>query len=199
MSRRRRTTTTTRHLHLPPPLLLLLLLTFLTLPPLASPTPLQILDNSTLYAYAGCFNETTTLPGTTRQRALAGGAQQTLPGAMTVPLCLGFCADGGGGGGGADAGGHRFAYAGLEYSRECWCADALSALSARLDDGECDDPCDGDPATACGGALRLSLYNLTDEARSGGGGGRRGWRRRGGGLWESLGPVLGIGLALWVL
>ncbi|KAI5920068.1 hypothetical protein F4810DRAFT_455148 [Camillea tinctor] len=168
----------------------LLLSFFLLLALLPSPTPaLSILNNSTLYTYAGCYNETTELPGTSQLRALSGGIQETLPDAMTVPLCLDFC---------AHNTSRRYAYAGLEYARECWCADALSSLSVRLDDADCGYPCDGDNETACGGALRLSVYNLTEEARSSGvavmrrGGGGIVW---GVGLWGvsvGIGAVVGL-------
>ncbi|KAI1083280.1 hypothetical protein F5B20DRAFT_577664 [Whalleya microplaca] len=154
-----------------------------SLPP--SPT-LQNLPtaSSSPYIYAGCYNETTTLPNTNGARALSGGISTADPGTQTVQTCLAFCA-------------HNtsttYAYAGLEYSRECYCARELSSLSVRLPDAECSTPCDGDAGTACGGALRLSVYNLTD---SGGGGQKNGAAGRlCGGLGGWLGVVMGLG---WV-
>ncbi|KAI0409608.1 WSC domain-containing protein [Xylaria palmicola] len=172
----------------PPPLTLLSLI--LTLTPLApctqarslpngtsptsaapSATPsrpaLRIVDGSgTAYAYVGCWNESAGLPGTTGLRAL-DGASEVLPGAMTVGECLGFCARG------------AYRLAGLEYARECWCGDELNIFSVPLADAACDNPCDGANATACGGSLKLSLYNSTappvDESRAAQRWGERAW------------------------
>lgn len=118
---------------------------------------LSIYNASTAYHYVGCYNETTELPGTAQRRALDGGIMESLPGNMTVPMCLDFC---------ARNATTEYRFAGLEYSRECWCAPRLSALSVRLDDGACDTQCDGDEAVACGGSLKLSLYNLTDGVKN---------------------------------
>ena len=137
-------------------LLLVLMTVLLLLIPAQAASGLAISNESTIYAYYGCWTETTELANTTRRRALDGGggadAQLQLPETMTVLLCLDHCA--------RNATTTPFAYAGLEYSRECWCADDLSPLSTRLPDTECDTPCDGDTATACGGALKLSVYEL---------------------------------------
>ncbi|RBQ82763.1 hypothetical protein VDGD_21018 [Verticillium dahliae] len=68
---------------------------------------------------------------------------------MTVPLCLDFCRRG------TRA---AYAYAGLQYARECWCAQRLSGLSEAMPEADCDLPCDGDDGMVCGGDMRLSLY-----------------------------------------
>lgn len=65
-------------------------------------------------------------------------------------------------------------YAGLEYSRECWCAPYLNTLSEPLDASACDYACEGNTTERCGGSLALSLYNLTDAAAESGAVGRRG-------------------------
>ena len=140
-----------RHHHL---LAVAMMLTLL-LEPAAAEASLSVFNSSSNYIYHGCWTETTELANTTQQRALDGGepdAQLQLPETMTVPLCLDHCA--------RNAASTSFAYAGLEYSRECWCADNLNPLSIRVPDAECDTPCDGDATTACGGALRLSVYEL---------------------------------------
>ncbi|KAH8167660.1 hypothetical protein CIB48_g597 [Xylaria polymorpha] len=168
-----------------------------TSPSTPSATPsrpaLQIDDSSeSIYTYAGCWNESAGLPGTTGLRAL-DGANEVLEGEMTVEICLAFCARG-------DATqDHRAAYrlAGLEYSRECWCGDKLNPLTVRLDDAACDLPCDGANTTACGGALKLSLYNATaavlaDEEKSAAEGR---WERAWGGVLMST-MVLVLGFAL---
>ncbi|KAI0446810.1 WSC domain-containing protein [Xylaria telfairii] len=168
-----------------------------TSPSTPSATPskpaLQIGDSSgSIYTYAGCWNESAGLPGTTGLRAL-DGPNEVLDGEMTVEICLAFCARG------DVTQNHRAAYrlAGLEYSRECWCGDELNPLTVHLDDAACDLPCDGANTTACGGALKLSLYNATtttlpDGKRSAAEGR---WERAWGGVFVST-MVLVLGFAL---
>ncbi|WQF77916.1 Putative carbohydrate-binding WSC [Colletotrichum destructivum] len=127
-----------------------LLLLFTLLAPLAA-AQLQIYTGSDKYLYQGCFNETNDIANTAHERALSGGASRVLQGNMTVPLCLSFCSSG------ADK---EYTYAGLEYSRECWCAQRISGLSVKFDDSECNLPCDGNQGMVCGGALKLSVYKL---------------------------------------
>ncbi|CAK7270880.1 Mitochondrial intermediate peptidase [Sporothrix epigloea] len=110
------------------------------------------------YGYIGCFLDidglNDTVPGT---RSLQGDTtDEVLPGDMTVAKCLAFC-----GGGGS---GTAYTYAGLEYARECWCGQELSALAAQEVETQCNLPCDGDSNTLCGGDLRLTLYRLTSPA-----------------------------------
>ncbi|OHE98928.1 WSC domain-containing protein [Colletotrichum orchidophilum] len=134
--------------------LLLLLLAFLA--PLAA-AQLSIYTASDKYKYQGCYNETNDLPNTAHVRALSGGASRVMEGNMTVPLCLSFCSTG------ADK---QYTYAGVEYSRECWCAQSISGLSVKLNDSQCNLPCDGNQGMVCGGALKLSVYMLSAGVRS---------------------------------
>ncbi|RYP81685.1 hypothetical protein DL769_001917 [Monosporascus sp. CRB-8-3] len=135
-------------------------LLFLTLLPMAfaqsagASSSVTIFNSSDTYRYHGCWGETTELDNTTRLRALGGGVLVQLPETMTVPLCLDYC---------AKNTSTRYQYAGLEYSRECWCANELNSLSPRLPDGQCNTTCDGDAAMACGGALKLSVYQLVAD------------------------------------
>ncbi|KAI1127695.1 WSC domain-containing protein [Nemania abortiva] len=116
---------------------------------------LKIGDSSgTFYSYAGCWNESAGLPGTTGLRSLSG-INEALPGAMTVAKCLQFCAYG-------DKEHGAYLLAGLEYARECWCGDEINAFSVPLPDSACDFGCDGANNTACGGSLKLSVYNATN-------------------------------------
>jgi hypothetical protein len=41
------------------------------------------------------------------------------------------------------------------------CNIGLSGLSVQLADSECNTACDGNQTEACGGALKLSVYNIT--------------------------------------
>ncbi|KAM4059693.1 WSC domain-containing protein [Hirsutella rhossiliensis] len=129
---------------------LLLSLTLLVLAAAAQTQHVRIYNESTKYTYHGCFNETTDIDGSDRSRALADGINQVKRGEMTVPLCLGFCANGR----------TQYRYAGLEWSRECWCSQTLSGISTKLDDARCDFPCEGDQDTSCGGSLKLTVYRL---------------------------------------
>ncbi|KAI1845269.1 hypothetical protein JX266_008579 [Neoarthrinium moseri] len=139
---------------------LLLTLFIVSLVSAQAPAALRIYDASTTYRYAGCWNETTGIAGSSGARALAGGISQDFPlnGPMTVETCLDLCAHGQGA---------PYRLAGVEYSRQCWCANRLSSLSARLPDAACDLPCDGDRTLACGGSLKLGLYNLTESGKNG--------------------------------
>ncbi|KAI1390240.1 uncharacterized protein F4822DRAFT_230075 [Hypoxylon trugodes] len=120
---------------------------------------LRIIDDNPVYKYVGCWSETT--PVTPEVHALEG-PYLTVPGLMKVSACLGFCSmshnkhDPTG-----EKKGYR--YAGLEFSRECWCGDTLSEHSFHLVDSACDTPCDGANTTACGGHLALTLYNITEK------------------------------------
>ncbi|KAK4237519.1 WSC domain-containing protein [Achaetomium macrosporum] len=108
------------------------------------------------YVYHGCYNETTGLSGTTGARALSGGANLVAPGNMTVEMCWQFCRTGAGDSEGGTTG--RFRFAGLEYARECWCAQEISTLSSKFPDSACDLPCEGNNTQACGGNLKLTVY-----------------------------------------
>lgn len=117
----------------------------------AKPT---IQDISSKYKYQGCYNETTGIPGTSGARALDGGINEVLGGNMTVQICLAYC----------NNGGMTYKYAGLEFSRECWCAQHLSSLATKLPDSDCDLACDGDTASVCGGSLKLTVYAISSGA-----------------------------------
>jgi hypothetical protein len=114
-----------------------------------------IYTGSDKYIYQGCYNETVDIPNTAKDRALPGGMNTVMAGNMTVPLCLAFCNQNG------------FRYAGVEYSRECWCAVHLSSLSVKLPDSECNLACDGQPAMICGGPWKLSVYKADNVGTNG--------------------------------
>ncbi|KXH64998.1 WSC domain-containing protein [Colletotrichum salicis] len=155
-----------------------LLLLLAVLAPLAT-AQLSIYTASDKYKYQGCFNETNDLPNTAHDRALSGGASKVMEGNMTVPLCLSFCNSG------ADK---QYTYAGVEYSRECWCAQRISGLAVKLDDSQCNLPCDGNQGMVCGGALKLSVYMVSAGLRS--------WSSPAAASWAAI--VVG-GLATYVL
>ncbi|KUJ22455.1 WSC-domain-containing protein, partial [Mollisia scopiformis] len=111
----------------------------------ATATSASIYPAPTGWGYYGCYNETTLANGTEGQRALNGGVMEALD-QMTVPMCLAYCQS------------NAYAFAGLEYTRECYCASYLSALSSKLPDTSCDLPCEGNSTQICGGSLALSVY-----------------------------------------
>ncbi|KAI1103317.1 hypothetical protein F4804DRAFT_333408 [Jackrogersella minutella] len=131
------------------------------------PEGLRIVDDDAVYKYVGCWSETTAIPP--NSRAL-DGPYMTVPGLMQVKPCLEYC-------GFATNRFHPerkgYQYAGLEFSRECWCGDNLSIHSYHLMDYACDTACDGDNTTVCGGHLALTLYNAT-HPKHGDGDGRPG-------------------------
>ncbi|KAK8063284.1 WSC-domain-containing protein [Apiospora saccharicola] len=96
----------------------------------------------TQWAYVSCFME-----------PLYGRALTTLVKAddkMTVPMCTAACK------------GTGFAFAGLEYGRECWCgANKSNDLEDASDPQcamQCDMPCGGDANTICGGRGAIGIY-----------------------------------------
>jgi len=78
-------------------------------------------------------------------RALNGGVTESLE-LMTVDTCLAYCAGG------------NYAFAGLEYTKECYCSQLLSALSAKLPESSCNLACAGNSSQVCGGSLALTVY-----------------------------------------
>lgn len=139
------------------------------------------------YTYAGCWNETTGVEGTTGARALSGGKMvqlsQDTPSirhtilihtqesndTATVTSCLEYC------------GASNYQYAGLEYAQEyvqwrktgqkailttrrCWCSNYFSALSTQLPESNCSLACKGNDTELCGGYLTITLYNLTSKS-----------------------------------
>jgi len=52
-------------------------------------------------------------------------------------------------------------------NRECYCAEYLSSLSAKLPDIECNLACLGNGSEWCGGSLKLSVYKAVAGAKGG--------------------------------
>ncbi|UNI21066.1 hypothetical protein JDV02_007088 [Purpureocillium takamizusanense] len=138
----------------PRPVLLTAVLAMMSLFTVAAAGQLAIYNGSQKYTYHGCYNETTEIPGSDHTRALGSGINEVRGGVMTVPLCLSFCS----------TGDTEYRYAGLEWARECWCAQSIAGISAKLDDKQCNFPCEGDNTTACGASLKLSVYRLASSA-----------------------------------
>lgn len=98
------------------------------------------------WTYAGCGTDSVS------HRALDDAA--TASDNMTVEMCVDFCATG------------NFAYAGLEYARECFCANSLEQGYVIGQGGaRCDMECKGEEGTWCGGSNALSIYKKTQGVR----------------------------------
>ncbi|KAG0650680.1 Peptide O-xylosyltransferase [Hyphodiscus hymeniophilus] len=136
-----------------------------------------IFPGDSTYTYYGCYNETTLLNGTAMTRALTGGGDESSNN-MTVETCLQFCKAGGDG-----------VFAGLEYTRECYCAPLLSAVSAKLPDSSCNLACAGNSSQICGGSLVISVYQKQSEKKGAAVVGRD----------ASVGSALALGVAVAVL
>lgn len=107
---------------------------------------LVIFNGTSKFIYGGCFAETQGLNGSHSGRTLKD-TSEIQPENMTVPLCLDFC--------------DKYKFAGLQWSRECWCANEINTRSTKQNDSDCNMACPGDNNVACGGNLKLSVYNST--------------------------------------
>ncbi|KAK4556142.1 hypothetical protein LTR86_006839 [Recurvomyces mirabilis] len=117
------------------------------------------LPSASGYKYVGCWNETVNVANSDGARALTGG-MESANNTMTISSCLAYCSQG--------FNGATMQYAGLEYGRECYCGAYLSVLSEKLNEtASCRYACDGNASQICGGALALTLYNLTSESKTG--------------------------------
>ena len=54
-----------------------------------------------------------------------------------------------------------YAYAGLEYGKECWMSNSIDSGAVKVEDTKCSTSCSGDIDTRCGGAKLLSIYNTS--------------------------------------
>ncbi|KAI8494656.1 Proprotein convertase subtilisin/kexin type 9 [Branchiostoma belcheri] len=97
--------------------------------------------------YVGCY------------RARVGGltSDVTVDDESLIPTsCINHCTSEG------------YRYAGLQFGNECLCGDSLSQLTwfGSEPESECDTPCTGDAAEACGGNKRTSIYRTITGAPS---------------------------------
>lgn len=94
------------------------------------------------WAYKGCYIDP---PG----RAMAGAPGS--PSATNTPeKCIATCIANG------------FTVAGMEYSDECYCGNALNNAASKTAETDCNMPCSGDNTEMCGAGNRVSLYSKGD-------------------------------------
>jgi len=115
----------------------------------ANPALVNVTGSNVQYAYQGCFKEGTS------GRAVGGSAStsySTTNVNMTAELCVSTCFSEG------------FAYAGVEYSTECYCNNAgivNGGSPAPGGDADCSMLCSGNKAEYCGGSSRVSVFKMS--------------------------------------
>ncbi|KAL3426632.1 WSC domain-containing protein-like protein 3 [Phlyctema vagabunda] len=113
--------------------------------PSATPTGPSIVQSIGAFSFIGCYTEATT------GKALTG---KTLANdTMTIQICASVCS--------------TFQYFGIEYHRECYCGNSLSAGSVPATTGAtCSQVCMGNPLQYCGGNSRLQMYQKQSSSSS---------------------------------
>ncbi|KAL4865901.1 hypothetical protein BDV12DRAFT_210787 [Aspergillus spectabilis] len=93
------------------------------------------------WAWIGCARDNVNF-----ERVLTGSSSSGDD--MTVQKCIQKCEKDG------------YTYAGLEYSRECYCGDSIDAdkMPSVSPMGKCLSPCSGDSTQNCGGSAYIGLY-----------------------------------------
>ncbi|TVY83567.1 WSC domain-containing protein [Lachnellula suecica] len=91
------------------------------------------------WTYKGCYTEASS------GRTLSSGGYDD-DNAMTEESCIAYCNT------------NNFAYAGTEYSTQCYCGNDLASGSTTAANTDCDMACSGNSTEPCGGPNRLSLF-----------------------------------------
>ena len=97
------------------------------------------------WAYQGCYTDDVSA------RTLTPGVAAAPAGGMTVDYCTSACQSQG------------FAYAGVEYRNECFCANAIGGNGISATGSDCNMACKGNLKEWCGGANRLTLYKYASS------------------------------------
>ncbi|CAI6333534.1 unnamed protein product [Periconia digitata] len=93
------------------------------------------------YKSLGCWTEGT------GGRALGENQANNVNGSeLTTDKCLEACGEQG------------FAYAGTEWSQECYCGTKIDFDASQAPSTDCSFPCKGDSSETCGGTGRLNMY-----------------------------------------
>ncbi|TDZ74316.1 WSC domain-containing protein [Colletotrichum trifolii] len=98
------------------------------------------------WKYYGCRTEP---PNARALGAATFGADD-----MTIEKCTTFCGNG------------KYTYAGLEWSRECWCGNTFTTGSNPAPQTDCTMTCTGNKFQYCGEGNRLSVYTIGDSVQS---------------------------------
>ncbi|KAF5310592.1 hypothetical protein D9619_008240 [Psilocybe cf. subviscida] len=90
----------------------------------------------------GCFSDTSA----SRTLKIASFSDVTN---MTIESCIAFCAPA------------EFLFAGVEFSRECFCDNVIESPGAPIDSSTCNMPCTGNSGEICGGSGAISIFQNT--------------------------------------
>ncbi|KAH6893527.1 hypothetical protein B0T10DRAFT_592516 [Thelonectria olida] len=96
--------------------------------------------------YYGCWSEGS------NGRALSSDSTNSGT-SMTNEACVAYCQKGG------------YAYAGTEYSAECYCGNSITSTNI-TDITQCSMKCSGDKSSYCGAGNRLSVWQVAKAAKS---------------------------------
>ncbi|TGO59046.1 hypothetical protein BOTNAR_0170g00230 [Botryotinia narcissicola] len=110
-------------------------------------TTFPTVDSTTISDYTpmGCYSDLGP-----NGRTLAWKQDQIPDADLTIEACLQACKEGG------------YAFAGVEYSQECYCGVVLGNATAKVDESNCQMTCNGNTTELCGGAANLYLYVAED-------------------------------------
>ncbi|KAF7897095.1 hypothetical protein EAF00_005323 [Botryotinia globosa] len=110
-------------------------------------TTFPTVDSTTISDYTpmGCYSDLGP-----NGRTLAWKQDQIPDADLTIEACLQACKEGG------------YAFAGVEYSQECYCGVVLGNGTAKVDESNCQMTCNGNTTELCGGAANLYLYVAED-------------------------------------
>jgi hypothetical protein len=101
----------------------------------------SVLQSYNSWTYSGCYEDS--IAARTLPREITTISADS----MTVEKCLDACYTAG------------FRYAGLEWSQECFCGQALPPRQAT--DGRCEMVCKGNSMEYCGGGNGLTVYTYS--------------------------------------
>ncbi|KIV92643.1 hypothetical protein PV10_03916 [Exophiala mesophila] len=116
-----------------------------------NPALVNISAQNAQYAYKGCFTE-----GSSGRSLGGSGSYSTASSSMTVEFCAEACFAKG------------YSWAGVEYSRECFCNNiglTNGGSPAPGGDADCSMLCDGNKGQYCGGPSRLNVYQLVGSSQ----------------------------------
>lgn len=107
-----------------------------------TPTPSIPKDIPAGWSYSGCYVD--------NKYGRILKTQQPDSSAMMIEYCIGLCV------------GQGHSMAGIEYSAQCFCGDAMINGGAKATaDSQCAMPCSGNSSEVCGGPDRMSIYANT--------------------------------------
>ncbi|WVQ72276.1 hypothetical protein IAR50_001826 [Cryptococcus sp. DSM 104548] len=111
-----------------------------------NPSLYKVYTYPTGWSSSGCMTEAT------NARALA--KYSVTSSSMTPQICIAACQAKG------------YTIAGVEYSSQCYCANAFTSGSVAADESSCSMSCAGDELQTCGGSNRLSTWTYSNTTAS---------------------------------